>query len=66
MAPEHGRRLADLLPQGRLVEIADSYTLIPEDQPLELARAIRKFIRETTSPEEESWRQTATPAADPS
>ncbi|MGH2885747.1 MAG: alpha/beta fold hydrolase, partial [Solirubrobacteraceae bacterium] len=29
MPPEHGRRLADLLPQGRLVEIADSYTLIP-------------------------------------
>ena len=33
MPPEHGRRLAELLPQGRLVEIPDSYTLIPEDQP---------------------------------
>ncbi len=43
MPPEHGRRLAALLPQGRLVEIADSYTLIPLDQPARLARAIRDF-----------------------
>jgi pimeloyl-ACP methyl ester carboxylesterase len=47
MPPEHGRRLAELLPQGRLVEIADSYTLIPLDQPGELARAIREFVRES-------------------
>jgi pimeloyl-ACP methyl ester carboxylesterase len=46
MPPEHGRRLADLLPQGRLVEIADSYTLIPQDQPVRLAEAIREFVRE--------------------
>lgn len=45
MPREHGRRLAELLPHGRLVEIADSYTLIPEDQPGQLARAIRQFIR---------------------
>lgn len=45
MPPEHGRRMAELLPQGRLVEIPDSYTLIPEDQPGQLARAIRQFIR---------------------
>lgn len=44
---EHGRRLAKLLPHGRLIEIADSYTLIPEDQPGELARAIRQFVRDT-------------------
>ena len=48
MPPENGRRLAEILPQGRLVEIADSYTLIPEDQPEELARAIRAFVRETS------------------
>jgi pimeloyl-ACP methyl ester carboxylesterase len=42
--PEHGRRLADLMPNAQLVEIADSYTLIPEDQPHELARAIRRFL----------------------
>jgi pimeloyl-ACP methyl ester carboxylesterase len=48
MPPEHGRRLAELLPNARLVEVADSYTLIPEDQPGELARAIREFVRETS------------------
>ena len=44
---EHGRRFAELLPHGQLIEIADSYTLIPEDQPGELARAIRQFIQDT-------------------
>ncbi len=47
MPPAHGRRLAALLPHARLVEITDSYTLIPEDQPGELARAIRQFVRDT-------------------
>ncbi len=47
MPPEHGRRLAELLPQGRLIEIPDSYRLIPEDQPDELARIIREFVRDT-------------------
>ena len=44
MPPEHGRRLAELLPHGRLVEIDDSYTLIPLDQPNRLAAAIRSFV----------------------
>ncbi len=39
----HGRRLADLLPQGRLIEVDDSYTLIPLDQPVRFAQMIRKF-----------------------
>jgi pimeloyl-ACP methyl ester carboxylesterase len=43
MPPEHGRRLAGLLPHGQLTEIGDSYTLIPLDQPARLARAIRDF-----------------------
>ena len=43
MPPEHGRRLAGLLPQGRLTEVDDSYTLIPLDQPAKLARAIQDF-----------------------
>jgi pimeloyl-ACP methyl ester carboxylesterase len=43
MPPEHGRRLVELLPHARLIEIADSYTLIPLDQPAKLARAIREF-----------------------
>jgi pimeloyl-ACP methyl ester carboxylesterase len=45
MPLEHGHRLAELLPQGRLVEIPDSYTLIPLDQPIALAKAIREFVR---------------------
>ena len=45
MPPEHGRRLAELLPQGRLVEVDDSYTLLPLDQPARLAQIIREFTR---------------------
>jgi pimeloyl-ACP methyl ester carboxylesterase len=29
----HGRRLVALFPDARIVEIDDSYTLLPEDQP---------------------------------
>jgi pimeloyl-ACP methyl ester carboxylesterase len=43
----HGWRWADLLPQGRLLEIPDSHTLMPLDQRAELACAIRAFIRDT-------------------
>jgi pimeloyl-ACP methyl ester carboxylesterase len=44
MPPEHGRRVAELLPNSQLVEIADSYTLIPEDQPDTLTAHIREFL----------------------
>lgn len=47
MPPEDGRRLAELLPQGRLVEIPDSYTLIPLDQPARLVEAIQHFVHES-------------------
>src|SRR5438105_4384301 len=43
MPPAHGQRLAGLLPQGRLSEVDDSYTLIPLDQPARLAQIIRDF-----------------------
>jgi pimeloyl-ACP methyl ester carboxylesterase len=43
MPPEHGRKLAALYPDARLIEIDDSYTLIPEDQPERLAEVIRDF-----------------------
>ena len=43
MPPEHGQRLAKLLPHGQLVEVDDSYTLIPLDQPARLAQIIREF-----------------------
>src|SRR5438105_10042556 len=45
--PEHGRRLAELLPDARLVEIADSYTLIMRDQPQQFAHAVRDVVHET-------------------
>jgi pimeloyl-ACP methyl ester carboxylesterase len=45
MPPEHGRRLAQLLRDARHVEIADSYTLVPLDQPAPLAHHLREFIR---------------------
>ena len=43
MPPDHGRRLAGILPGSRLVQVDDSYTLIPLDQPGRLAQAIRDF-----------------------
>jgi pimeloyl-ACP methyl ester carboxylesterase len=50
MPPEHGRRLAELLPRGHLVEVTDSYTLIPLDQPARLAQSIREFTVELEDP----------------
>jgi pimeloyl-ACP methyl ester carboxylesterase len=43
MPNDEGRKLAADFPNARLVEIADSYTLIPIDRPRELAAAIRDF-----------------------
>ncbi|VVJ21377.1 Hydrolase [Amycolatopsis camponoti] len=43
MPLDHARRLEALLPKGKLVEVADSYTLLPLDQPTEFARLIREF-----------------------
>ena len=40
----HGRRLAALFPQGGYQEVADSGTLIPEDQPTAFADAVRDFV----------------------
>lgn len=40
----HGKRLAELLPQGRFELIADSRTFIPEDQPERLVSAVREFL----------------------
>ena len=48
MPPAHGRRLAERFPDARHVLIADSYTLIPEDQPAELIRHLRDFLTDTT------------------
>ncbi len=42
--PEHGRRLAGVLPNAQLVEITDSYTLIMRDRPEAFAQAISEFV----------------------
>jgi pimeloyl-ACP methyl ester carboxylesterase len=47
MPPEHGRRLAELFPNSRHVEVPDSYTLVPIDQPVALASHLRRFISGT-------------------
>jgi pimeloyl-ACP methyl ester carboxylesterase len=41
---DHGKRLAELLPQGRFELVADSRTFIPEDQPERLVAAVRDFL----------------------
>ena len=43
MPNEEGRKLADAFPDSRLIELPDCRTLIPEDQPVALAAAIREF-----------------------
>lgn len=43
MPRSHGTRLADLLPQGRLIELDDCSVLMPLDQPTRLADEIREF-----------------------
>jgi pimeloyl-ACP methyl ester carboxylesterase len=40
---EHARRLADLFPDARVEEIADSWTFVPEDQPERLAGLVEEF-----------------------
>ncbi|MFD4988647.1 alpha/beta fold hydrolase [Streptomyces sp. NPDC058374] len=49
MPVAHGRRLAELLPRASYVEIPDSRTLLPQDQPAELTRCLRKFLADTAA-----------------
>ncbi|MBX7434087.1 alpha/beta hydrolase [Mycobacterium sp. Y57] len=44
MPAEHGRRLAELLPRGRLQIVDDAYVLVMLDQPERTARAIGDFL----------------------
>lgn len=46
MPPQHGRRLAELIPGAELLELDDCGTLIPIDQPRALAEAVRRFAAE--------------------
>jgi pimeloyl-ACP methyl ester carboxylesterase len=43
MPPEHGRRLAEIIPDARHVELDDSYTLLPLDQPDRVAEHVTAF-----------------------
>ncbi|MCA1224088.1 alpha/beta fold hydrolase [Streptomyces sp. 8L] len=43
MPRAHGARLAEVFPDARLVELEDTYTLIPLDQPHRLAALLRDF-----------------------
>ncbi|WP_067664519.1 alpha/beta fold hydrolase [Nocardia miyunensis] len=47
MPREHGSRLADLLPKGRLREIDDAYVLSMIDQPAAVAGAMAEFLTDT-------------------
>lgn len=43
---EDGRRLAELIPDSKLVEIADAKTFVSLDKPIEVANAIAAFVAE--------------------
>ncbi|MGH8776501.1 MAG: alpha/beta fold hydrolase [Jiangellaceae bacterium] len=47
MPVDHAERLAELLRDARIVYVSDSYTLMPLDQPVQLAARIREFIMST-------------------
>ena len=46
---EGARRLADTLPDAELVEVADSYSWVPEDQPAALAGLLASFLSSRAS-----------------
>jgi pimeloyl-ACP methyl ester carboxylesterase len=48
MPPAHGRRLAEIIPGARLVEVDDAYTLLPLDQPEVVATNIEAFAQGLT------------------
>lgn len=48
MPREHGRRLAEIIPKARLVEIDDAYVLSMLDQPDAVAQAMSAFLTGAT------------------
>jgi pimeloyl-ACP methyl ester carboxylesterase len=42
---DHAERLAAILPDARIEQVADSYTFVSEDQPARLAELIAGFLR---------------------
>ncbi|KAB2345203.1 alpha/beta fold hydrolase [Actinomadura rudentiformis] len=49
MPPEHGRRLADLLPAGRYAEVPGAYVLSMLDEPEIVASEIGQFLTSTST-----------------
>ncbi|WP_372452020.1 alpha/beta fold hydrolase [Nocardia albiluteola] len=49
MPREHGRRLAELIPHARLVEIDDAYVLSMLDRPEAVAAAMSTFLTDTAA-----------------
>ncbi len=47
MPPEHGRRLAELIPRAEHVEVLDAYVLVTLDQPARVAALIGAFRQRT-------------------
>ncbi|MEU4928079.1 alpha/beta hydrolase [Streptomyces yokosukanensis] len=52
MPPAAGRRLAELLPNSRYVEIPGARTLVPLDNPAALTDEIRRFVKDHPLPDE--------------
>jgi pimeloyl-ACP methyl ester carboxylesterase len=50
MPPEHGRRLAELLPAGRYAEVPGAYVLSMLDEPETVARQIGDFLAGVSGP----------------
>jgi pimeloyl-ACP methyl ester carboxylesterase len=48
MPPDHGRRLAELLPEGRYAEVPGAYVLSMLDEPETVAREIGRFLASST------------------
>jgi pimeloyl-ACP methyl ester carboxylesterase len=48
MPPEHGHRLAELLPRGRYAEVPGAYVLSMLDEPEAVARQMGQFLLGTT------------------
>jgi len=46
---DHAERLAEIIPDARIVEIPDAKTFVALDQPERLAEAIAAFMRETAA-----------------
>jgi pimeloyl-ACP methyl ester carboxylesterase len=57
MPPNHGRQLAAAFTRGELIEVDDSRTLIPLDQPETFAELVRHFVRFDTADSGSSRRQ---------